>query len=73
MGGDRGDAKGLGGDPSPVGKAGHRDDGVTWGGRRVGISSCGGSNASRGTSPHMRLHQETEDDHIGKYGLPPHI
>ena len=28
---------------------------------------------SRGTSPHMRVHRETTDDHIGKGGLPPHL
>ena len=69
MGGDRRDAKGLGGVPTPGSKADNGDDVNMWGGRGVVIPPNGGGNGSRGTSHHRRLHQETEVNHSGKVGL----
>ena len=66
-------AKGLGGVPSPDGKADHSDDGDTWGGRGMVIPPGGDGNGSRGNSPHRRVHQEVAGDHIRKGGLTPHI
>ena len=68
-----GDAKDLVGVPSPGGKAYHRDDDDTWGGRGVVIPPVGGGNGNRGTSYHWRVHQETAGDHGVKGFLPPHL
>ena len=73
MGGYGGYAKGLGGVPSPGGKADQGNDGNAWGGWGVGIPPGGGVNGSRGTSPYRRVHQEKVGYHSGKGGLLPHI
>ena len=73
MGGDGGDAKGLGRIPSPGGKVDHRDDVDMWRRRGVGIPPSGYGNGHRGTSSHRRVHQEATGGHSRKGGLFPHI
>ena len=66
-------AKGLGGVPSPDGKADHSDDGDTWGGRGMVIPPGGDGNGRHGNSSHWRVHQDKAGNHSGKGSLPPHL
>ena len=59
MGADWGDAKGTVGVTPPGGQADYGDDGDTWGGRGVGISTSGENG----------LHYEAAGNHIGKVGM----
>ena len=55
LGVERGNAKGPGGVPPPVGQADHVDYSNTWGGRGVVTSPGGGGTGSRGTTLHNGL------------------
>ena len=56
MGGDRGDAKGLGGVPSPGGQAEHWDDGKMLGRQGFGIPPSGGGTGNRRNPTHKGVH-----------------
>ena len=55
MGGDGGDAKGLGGVLPPGGKVDHGYDSDAWVGQGVGIHPGGGGNGSYRNPPHKIL------------------
>ena len=56
MVGDGDDVKDPGGVPLTDKQADYGDDGNTWGGWGVGISSGGGDTGSHGTTPHNGVH-----------------
>ena len=69
LGGDRGDAQGPDGVPPLGGAKDHRDDGKTWGRRRVGLSRGREGDRLCEASPHRSLNQESAHKNSGEGGL----
>ena len=73
MGGDQGYSQGPD-DVSPLGDTtDHRDDGKTWGRRRVGVFSGRGGDGICRFPPHQSIHQEATYNHSGEGVLSSYI